>query len=222
MSHVSALKGHFCDMVRRSLVNYSAKYSDARQRYLKMSYELQNPCRMTLDTLATVKNRPTIVAKKANTSHGPRQENNDQASAPRNQVKARQHTLGAPHKRTLVSRLKGRQPLAIHRWKLWVRSTGYRTMRVMLTFSKVPTKAVPEEAATASATSPRLAFKPFESHSKSLIGNRTACHACTIVSEWFVCRMDPRTANLSTSRVCWCSMWPPLRNQVGREECKVH
>jgi hypothetical protein len=41
----------------------------------------QNQCRMTLETLSTIKNPPVVYAKQANIAHGPQQVNNGTAPA---------------------------------------------------------------------------------------------------------------------------------------------
>jgi hypothetical protein len=41
-----------------------------------MALKAQSQCRMTLETLATIKNPPVVYAKQANIAHGPQQVNN--------------------------------------------------------------------------------------------------------------------------------------------------
>jgi hypothetical protein len=41
-----------------------------------MAMKAQNQCRMTLETLSTIKNPPVVYAKQANIAHGPQQVNN--------------------------------------------------------------------------------------------------------------------------------------------------
>ena len=40
---------------------------------MRMALKAQNQCRMTLETLATIKNPPVVFAKQANTAQGPQQ-----------------------------------------------------------------------------------------------------------------------------------------------------
>ena len=83
VSQATVLNGLFADLVRRSATNYSGQYFEAGERYLKMAYKAQNQCRMTLETLSTIKNPPVVYAKQANIAHGPQQVNNGPAFATR-------------------------------------------------------------------------------------------------------------------------------------------
>lgn len=76
MSQAMALNGMFADLTNRSVMNRSGGYFDASQAYLKMAFKAQNQCRMTLETLSTIKNPPVVYAKQANIAHGPQQVNN--------------------------------------------------------------------------------------------------------------------------------------------------
>ena len=63
---------------------FGGSYFDAGERYLKLAFKAQNQCRMTLETLTTIKNPPVVYAKQANIAHGPQQVNNSEStSAPR-------------------------------------------------------------------------------------------------------------------------------------------
>jgi hypothetical protein len=83
VSQATVLNGLFADLVRRSAVNFSGNYFEAGERYLKMAYKAQNQCRMTIETLGTIKSPPAIIAKQANITHGPQQINNGPPSAMR-------------------------------------------------------------------------------------------------------------------------------------------
>ncbi len=76
VSQATVLNGLFADLVRRSSINLGSSYFDAGERYLKLAYKAQNQCRMTLETLSTIKNPPVVYAKQANIAHGPQQVNN--------------------------------------------------------------------------------------------------------------------------------------------------
>ena len=53
------------------------------ETYLRMALKAQNQCRMTLETLATIKNPPVVFAKQANINNGGQQQvNNGTVSAP--------------------------------------------------------------------------------------------------------------------------------------------
>jgi hypothetical protein len=43
---------------------------------MRMALKAQNQCRMTLETLATIKNPPAVFARQANIADGPQQVNN--------------------------------------------------------------------------------------------------------------------------------------------------
>ena len=75
VSQATVLNALFADLVRRSSLNLG-NYFDAGERYLKLAFKAQNQCRMTLETLSTIKNPPVVYAKQANIAHGPQQVNN--------------------------------------------------------------------------------------------------------------------------------------------------
>lgn len=52
------------------------------ETFLKLALKAQNQCRMTLETLATIKNPPVVFARQANIAHGPQQVNNGATAAP--------------------------------------------------------------------------------------------------------------------------------------------
>ena len=59
------------------------EYIGAAETYLKLALRAQSQCRATLETLATIKNPPTVAfVKQANIAHGPQQVNNGVASEP--------------------------------------------------------------------------------------------------------------------------------------------
>ena len=49
--------------------------------YLRLALKAQSQCRVTLETLAAIKNPPIIFAKQANIAHGHQQVNNDSPRA---------------------------------------------------------------------------------------------------------------------------------------------
>ncbi|HEX5687375.1 MAG TPA: hypothetical protein VFY73_25445 [Ideonella sp.] len=50
--------------------------------YMRMAMKVQSQCRMTLETLANIKNPPVVFARQANFASGPQQVNNGVAPAP--------------------------------------------------------------------------------------------------------------------------------------------
>lgn len=78
-SQATLLNVMFADLARRAAqnVNGGFEYKVAAEFYFKMALKAQNQCRMTLETLANVKNPPVVYAKQANISNGPQQVNNN-------------------------------------------------------------------------------------------------------------------------------------------------
>ena len=62
-----ALQAIFMNLARRAANQEYLKQWDA---YLRMALRAQNQSRMTLETLATLKNPPVVFAKQANINHG--------------------------------------------------------------------------------------------------------------------------------------------------------
>ena len=68
-----ALQAIFMSFSRRALHQQHQKHLES---FLRMALKAQNQCRMTLETLATIKNPPVVFARQANIAHGPQQVNN--------------------------------------------------------------------------------------------------------------------------------------------------
>lgn len=75
MEQAAALNAIFGELARRSALNLG-EYMDAADRYMRLALKAQTQCRATLETLATIKNPPTVFARQANIAHGPQQVNN--------------------------------------------------------------------------------------------------------------------------------------------------
>ena len=71
-----ALNAIFTNLALRAKVNMGA-YPDATDRYLRLALKAQGQCRATLETLADIKNPPTVFARQANIANGPQQVNNN-------------------------------------------------------------------------------------------------------------------------------------------------
>ncbi|MDA8416581.1 MAG: hypothetical protein M0Z78_05875 [Betaproteobacteria bacterium] len=69
----NALQSMFVSLSQRAS---KQEYLSQFETYLKLALKAQNQCRMTLETLATIKNPPVVYAKQANIAHGPQQVNN--------------------------------------------------------------------------------------------------------------------------------------------------
>lgn len=69
-----ALQAIFMNLARRATTQDHMKNWEA---YLRMALKAQNQCRMTLETLATIKNPPVVIARQANINHGGQQQVNN-------------------------------------------------------------------------------------------------------------------------------------------------
>lgn len=73
LAQAYALQAMFTNLSRRAIAQEYLKNLDV---YLRFAFKAQNQCRMTLETLATIKNPPVVYAKQANIAHGHQQVNN--------------------------------------------------------------------------------------------------------------------------------------------------
>ena len=72
-----ALQAIFMNLARRATTQEYLKQWEA---YLRMALKAQNQCRMTLETLATIKNPPVVIARQANINNGGQQQVNNVAA----------------------------------------------------------------------------------------------------------------------------------------------
>lgn len=72
-----ALQAIFTDFARRA---GSQQYLKNTETFLRMALKAQNQCRMTLETLATIKNPPVVFARQANINNGGQQQVNNGAA----------------------------------------------------------------------------------------------------------------------------------------------
>ena len=85
-TQANALQAMFTSLARRAL---KQEYQKNLESFLRMALKAQNQCRMTLETLATVKNPPVVFARQANINNGGQQQVNNGAPAdPANYVQA--------------------------------------------------------------------------------------------------------------------------------------
>jgi len=75
-SQAHALQGIFVSLARRAAKQQHLKQWDA---YMRMALKAQAQCRMTLETLATIKNPPVVIARQANINNGGQQQVNNGA-----------------------------------------------------------------------------------------------------------------------------------------------
>ncbi len=73
-----ALQAIFMNFSRRAL---KQEYQKNLESFLRLGLKAQNQCRMTLETLATIKNPPVVFARQANINNGGQQQVNN-APAP--------------------------------------------------------------------------------------------------------------------------------------------
>ncbi len=69
-----ALQAIFMNLARRAAAQEHMKNWEA---FLRMAMKAQNQCRMTLETLATIKNPPVVFARQANINNGGQQQVNN-------------------------------------------------------------------------------------------------------------------------------------------------
>jgi hypothetical protein len=73
MNQASSLQALFVRLSERAMEQSHMPHLEG---FMRMALRSQNQCRMTLETLATIKNPPVIYAKQANIANGPQQVNN--------------------------------------------------------------------------------------------------------------------------------------------------
>ena len=78
MSQAILLNSMFGEITRRTANRFNGEtfQLEVVECYFKMAMKAQNQCRMTLETLANIKNPPVVYAKQANITNGPQQVNN--------------------------------------------------------------------------------------------------------------------------------------------------
>lgn len=74
-AQATALNAIFVEMTRRAGLNMGS-HLQAVDTYMKLALKAQNQSRMTLETLAAIKNPPVVYARQANFANGPQQVNN--------------------------------------------------------------------------------------------------------------------------------------------------
>lgn len=70
IAQAHALDNIFANLARRAT---NQGYLKQWEAYMRMAMKAQNQCRMTLETLATIKNPPVLFARQANISNGGQQ-----------------------------------------------------------------------------------------------------------------------------------------------------
>ncbi|WP_343626059.1 hypothetical protein [Roseateles puraquae] len=72
-----ALQAIFMNLARRATAQ---EYMKNWEAYMRMAMKAQSQCRMTLETLATIKNPPVVFARQANINNGGQQQVNNGAA----------------------------------------------------------------------------------------------------------------------------------------------
>jgi len=75
MSQAISLNAIYTNLASRAALNVG-EYIDAAERCMRLALKAQSQCRATVETLAAIKQGPTILARQANIAHGPQQVNN--------------------------------------------------------------------------------------------------------------------------------------------------
>lgn len=78
LAQAQALQSMFMNLARRAARQDRPEHMEA---LLRMALKSQNQCRMTLETLATVKNPPIVIARQANINNGGQQQVNNGTAA---------------------------------------------------------------------------------------------------------------------------------------------
>ena len=96
MGQAQALQSIFMNFSRRAL---KQEYQKSLESFFRMAMKAQNQCRMTLETLAAIKNPPVVFAKQTNIAHGPQQVNNGTAAPAHGEkiINQSNELLGAEH-----------------------------------------------------------------------------------------------------------------------------
>jgi hypothetical protein len=76
VAQAHALDNIFSNLARRAT---NQQYLKQWESYMRMAMKAQNQCRMTLETLATIKNPPVVFARQANINNGGQQQVNNGA-----------------------------------------------------------------------------------------------------------------------------------------------
>ena len=93
IAQAHALDNIFANLARRAT---NQEYMKQWEVYMRMAMKAQNQCRMTLETLATIKNPPVVFAKQANINNGGQQQVNN-STVPQSANSAKAHANAHAH-----------------------------------------------------------------------------------------------------------------------------
>jgi hypothetical protein len=114
ITQAQALQGMFMHLARRAANQDQMKHYES---FFRMGLKAQNQCRMTLETLALLKNPPVVFAKQANINNGGQQQVNNGGAPPSTPARTGTHAqetksdqpelLEANHGQRLDTRAQG-------------------------------------------------------------------------------------------------------------------
>ena len=99
VAQAAALNAMFGELARRSAMNMG-QHLDAADRYMRLALKAQGQCRATLETLAAIKNPPTVFARQANINNGGQQQVNNGAAAVPGPIRAGAHAANSTSLKT--------------------------------------------------------------------------------------------------------------------------
>jgi hypothetical protein len=99
LSQAHALDVVFANLARRAASHIGCNMLTAMETYMRLALRAQNQARMTLETLATIKNPPMVFAKQANIANNQQVNNGEAVPVARagEKQKAQTELLEAPH-----------------------------------------------------------------------------------------------------------------------------
>ncbi|HEY2883922.1 MAG TPA: hypothetical protein VGJ08_01750 [Rhizomicrobium sp.] len=106
LAQAAALDSIFNALALRSVAIIDRQLHNG-ETYLRLALRAQSQCRATLQTLAEIKNPPTVFARQANIANGPQQVNNEMAQTPsraRENENGQNKLLGNDHGERLDAR----------------------------------------------------------------------------------------------------------------------
>lgn len=80
MNQATALQSLFVRLVERGMAQATMPIMEG---FMKLALRAQNQCRITLETLVSIKNPPVVFARQANIANGPQQVNNGKEESSR-------------------------------------------------------------------------------------------------------------------------------------------
>ena len=95
-AQAAALNAIFGELARRAALNMGEHLS-AAETYMRLALKAQSQSRATVETLAAIKNPPTVYARQVNVANGPQQVNNGGGPRPLEKRSAPNKLSGGTH-----------------------------------------------------------------------------------------------------------------------------